>query len=189
MKKKVICMIPARIGSQRMKQKNLALIQNKPILSWGIESAKKSKMFDEIIVNGDNFIFKKIADLHNLNYYHRNYSLSNNDAKSDDVVYDFLNKFKCDYIIWFNAIAPLQNNKDIDNFVKTLINKKFNALFSVKEDYIQALFEDKPVNFSLKSKFSRTQDLKPIKSFVPCMMGWESKVFLEYYSNNNFSFF
>ncbi len=189
MKKKVICMIPARIGSQRLKQKNLALIQNKPILSWGIESAKKSKMFDEIIVNGDNLIFKKIADSHNLNYYHRNYSLSNNEAKSDDVIYDFLNKFKCDYIIWFNAIAPLQINKDIDDFVKTLINKKFNALFSVKEDYIQALFEDKPVNFSLKGKFSRTQDLKPIKSFVPSMMGWESKVFIENYLKNSFSFF
>ena len=43
MKKKVICMIPARIGSQRFKQKNLALIKGKPVLAWGIESALKSK--------------------------------------------------------------------------------------------------------------------------------------------------
>ena len=54
-------MIPARIGSQRFKQKNLALIQDKPVLSWGIEAAKNSNIFDNIIINGDNQLFKKIA--------------------------------------------------------------------------------------------------------------------------------
>ena len=42
-------MIPARIGSERFKKKNLALIQNKPVLSWGIEAAIKGNIFDEII--------------------------------------------------------------------------------------------------------------------------------------------
>ena len=45
-KHNVICMIPARIGSQRFKQKNLALIENKTVLEWGIMDAKKSKVLD-----------------------------------------------------------------------------------------------------------------------------------------------
>ena len=48
MKNRIICMIPARIGSQRFKQKNLALINRKPVLAWGIESAINSKIFDQI---------------------------------------------------------------------------------------------------------------------------------------------
>jgi len=61
-KLKTLCMIPARIGSQRFKKKNLALIGNKSILEMGIDNALKSNVFDRIIVNGDNQIFEKIAD-------------------------------------------------------------------------------------------------------------------------------
>ena len=189
MKNRIICMIPARIGSERFKQKNLALIGGKPVLAWGIESAINSKIFDQIIINGDNFLFKEIAESYNLHYYSRNSSLSSSNAKSDDVIYDFINKFDCEYIVWFNAIAPLQTKKDIKDFAITLMQENYNSLFSVQSNYIQALFEESPINFSTKDKFSKTQDLKPIKSFVPSMMGWESKIFKQNYLKNNFSFF
>ena len=189
MKNKIICMIPARIGSQRFKQKNLALINRKPVLAWGIESAINSKIFDQIIINGDNILFKKIADTYGLQYYNRNPSLSSNNAKSDDVIFDFINKFDCEYIVWFNAIAPLQTKKDIKDFAITLMQEKYNSLFSIQTNHIQALFEESPINFSTKDKFSKTQDLKPIKSFVPSMMGWESEIFKENFLINKFSFF
>ena len=189
MKKKIICMIPARIGSQRFKQKNLALIQDKPVLSWGIEAAKNSNIFDNIIINGDNQLFKKIADLNGLEYYNRNPLLSSSSAKSDDVIYDFLEKFDCQYIVWFNAIAPIQVKEDIVGFVKKLTEDPYNSLFSIKSNYIQSLFENSPINFSQNDKFSRTQDLKPIKSFVPSMMGWETSIFKKNYSINKYSFF
>ena len=75
-----------------------------------------SKIFDQIIINGDNILFKKIAETYNLQYYNRNSLLSSSDAKSDDVIYDFINQFNCEYIVWFNAIAPLQTKKDIKDF-------------------------------------------------------------------------
>ena len=189
MKKKVICMIPARIGSQRFKQKNLALIKGKPVLAWGIESALKSNKFDQIVVNGDSLLFKKIATSYNLQYYNRDRFLSSSEAKSDDVIYDFLGKFDCEYIVWFNAIAPLQTKEDITGFVEKLSKGNFQSLFSTKTDFIQALFENSPINFSINEKFSRTQDLKPIQSFIPSMMGWESDVFKKNYLINQFSFF
>lgn len=189
MKKKIICMIPARIGSQRFRHKNLALIQNKPILSWGIESAKDSNVFEEIIINGDNIVFEKIAKSYNLKYHDRNPLLSTNESKSDDVIFDFLKIYECDFIVWFNAIAPLQAKEDIVDFVKLLTEENFNSLFAVKSDYIQALYEDLPINFSINEKFSRTQDLKPICSFVPSMMGWNSESFIKNYKKNKFSFF
>ena len=154
MSKKVICMIPARIGSERFKQKNLAIIKNKPVLSWGIESAKNSNIFDEIIINGDNPVFQKIAYSYNLNYHNRNKLLSTSESKSDDVIFDFLNIFQCDYVVWFNAIAPLQVKEDIKDFVKLLTSGRFTSLFAVKSNYIQALYKDLPINFSLNDKFS-----------------------------------
>ena len=61
MKKKIYAMIPARIGSKRLRKKNLALINKKPLINYVIEAAKQSRVFDKIILNSDHKIFKKIA--------------------------------------------------------------------------------------------------------------------------------
>ena len=56
----MICIIPARKGSKRIKNKNLKKILNKPLLVHVIGLAKKSKLFNRIIVSTD---CKKIANL------------------------------------------------------------------------------------------------------------------------------
>ena len=61
MKQKICAMIPARIGSQRLKYKNLALINKKPMIYYAIEAAKKSGCFNKIFINSDHDIFSKIA--------------------------------------------------------------------------------------------------------------------------------
>ena len=49
MKKQKICaMIPARAGSTRLKMKNLALIDGKPLISYVINAVKQSGIFDNI---------------------------------------------------------------------------------------------------------------------------------------------
>jgi len=47
-KPNIVAMIPARSGSQRLKNKNLALIGNKPLIYYAINAAKKSKAFNKI---------------------------------------------------------------------------------------------------------------------------------------------
>ena len=47
---KLIAMIPARIGSTRLKMKNLALIAGKPMIAHVIEAAKASGVFDQVVL-------------------------------------------------------------------------------------------------------------------------------------------
>ena len=49
-----ICVIPARGGSKRIPRKNIKLFHNKPMIAWSIRAAKKSKIFDKIIVSTDD---------------------------------------------------------------------------------------------------------------------------------------
>jgi pseudaminic acid cytidylyltransferase len=53
-----ICIIPARSGSKRIKNKNLKIFFKKPLIYWSIAAAIKSKLFKKIIVSTDD---KKIA--------------------------------------------------------------------------------------------------------------------------------
>ena len=186
---KTLCMIPARIGSQRFKKKNLALIGNESILEMGIDKAVKSNIFDKIVVNGDNQKFEKIADKKGVDFFKREKYLGSSDTKSDDVVYDFISKNECENIIWFNAIAPLQTSDDIIGFTNTLQTKNIDSLFATKKEYIQAIYNNKPLNFIEKDKFPKTQDLNPIELFVPSLMGWKTKSFIKQYEKSGHAFF
>lgn len=53
MKIKPICIIPARSGSKRVKNKNIINFFGKPIISYPILAAKNSKLFSKIIVSTD----------------------------------------------------------------------------------------------------------------------------------------
>ncbi len=57
---KTICIIPARGGSKGIKNKNLQLLNKKPLIYYPIQAAKKSKICDEIFVTTDS---KKIANI------------------------------------------------------------------------------------------------------------------------------
>ena len=56
-----ICIIPARGGSKRIKNKNIIKFNKKPIIYWSLKAALKSKCFDKIIVSTDSDKIIKIV--------------------------------------------------------------------------------------------------------------------------------
>ncbi len=57
---KIIAVIPARGGSQRIKGKNIRDFCGQPIISWSIEAAKRTNLFDQVVVSTDE---PKIAEI------------------------------------------------------------------------------------------------------------------------------
>ena len=49
-----IALIPARGGSERILRKNIRNFSGRPIIAWPIELAKRSKIFDRIVVSTDD---------------------------------------------------------------------------------------------------------------------------------------
>ena len=56
-----VAIIPARGGSKRIPNKNINNFNGKPIISWSIKCAFKTKLFDRIIVSTDNQEIAKTA--------------------------------------------------------------------------------------------------------------------------------
>ena len=55
-------MIPARLGSKRIKHKNLRLLDGKPLVSHVLEKCKDADIFSEIYINSESGIFKSVSD-------------------------------------------------------------------------------------------------------------------------------
>ena len=185
MRPKIYAMIPARIGSQRLKYKNLALINKKPMIYYAIKEAKKSGCFDKIFINSDHEIFSKIAQRYKVNFYKRAKKLGGSNIKSDSVVYDFIkNNSGIDIFVWVNSIAPFQTSVEIKKIVSFFSRKKIDSLVTVENKKIHCNYNKKPLNYSKNSKFSKTQDLKEIQIFAYSLMMWKRKAFLKQYKEN-----
>jgi pseudaminic acid cytidylyltransferase len=61
MKNNSVAIIPARGGSKRIPKKNIKLFHGKPLITYSIEVALKSKLFDKVIVSTDDEEIAKIA--------------------------------------------------------------------------------------------------------------------------------
>lgn len=58
---KTVCIIPARGGSVRIPRKNIKPFHGRPIIEYSIETAKRSRLFDEIVVSTDEMDIQQVA--------------------------------------------------------------------------------------------------------------------------------
>ena len=133
----IIAIIPARIGSKRIKYKNIKKFQKKPIIYWSIKVAKDSGVFDKIIVSTDSPKIAKIARKYGAETpFLRPKNLSNDYANTDKVIQHAVSwlckkKNKLKYICCIYPTAPFLTKKVIRKGLNLLIKKKKLFTFTV----------------------------------------------------------
>ena len=180
---KVIAMIPARMGSQRLPKKNLCLLDGIPLITRAIIKCKEANCFDEIWVNSENTEFKKIADVQNVNFHHRPEHLGDNNATSEQFVTDFLNAHQCDYLLQVHSIAPLLTVAEVKNFTNKFVTSNHEVMLSAIADQIEVAYQNQPVNFNFASK-QNSQDLTPTQRITWSITGWRRDTFLAAIAQN-----
>jgi len=174
---KIIGMIPARLGSKRVKKKNLRLIKNKPLISYVIEKAKKCTLLNDIYLNSNGIIFKNIANKNKIFFYHRDEKLASDQSTNDEFTLDFMNNIGGDILIQILPTSPLVSLNEITNFIKEMIKKNYDTLISVEHKQIACVYKNKPINFDLFKKNPPSQTMETIKVYASVLMGWKYKSF------------
>lgn len=136
---KNIAIIPARSGSKGLKNKNIKLLDGKPLLAYTIEAAIKSKCFDVVFVSTDSKKYADIARKYGAEVpFFRSKKNSNDESTTWDVVRETLDSFRkigkeFDTFMILQPTSPLRTYKDIQNSYKLLKNKRANAIVSTCE--------------------------------------------------------
>lgn len=139
MKKINLAIIPARSGSKGIKDKNILLVNKKPLLAYTIEAAKKSKCFDIIFVSTDSKKYAEIAKKYGANVdFLRSKKNSSDNSKSIDLMVETVENFKkknicCETVTLLQPTSPLRDENDIKNAFKILKNKNADSVISVCE--------------------------------------------------------
>jgi CMP-N,N'-diacetyllegionaminic acid synthase len=136
---KNLAIIPARSGSKGLKDKNIKLLNGKPLFAYTIEAANASGLFDEIMVSTDSEKYAEIAKHWGANVpFLRTEELSNDTASSWDVVKDVIERYKesgreFDTVALLQPTSPLRKSADIIEGYKVIEEKSANFVVAVCE--------------------------------------------------------
>ena len=127
---KVVAIIPARKGSKGIPNKNIRLLNGKPMIAYVIENALKSKFITDIIVSSDSKEIKCIADCLGATYKERDEKLCTDDITLDKVIYDVIKDKGFDIVITLQPTSPTLQIETLDKAIQYFINNKLDTLIS-----------------------------------------------------------
>ena len=147
---KIISIIPARSGSKRVKNKNIKLFKNHPLLTHSIKQSRGSKFIQRTIVSTDSKKYAKIATRYGAEVPFLRPKKISKDKSTDLECFkhciNFLHKkenFFPDIIVHLRPTYPIREKNLIDNCIKLLLRKKnFHSLRTIckSEDPIEKMW-------------------------------------------------
>jgi CMP-N-acetylneuraminic acid synthetase/quercetin dioxygenase-like cupin family protein len=185
---KIVAMVPARMGSKRVKSKNLRFLDGKPLIEHVLGTLSRVQVFDEIYINSEDEIFSEIADRYGLSYYNRPDFLSSDEATNDEFAHEFLSNITCDILIQVLPTSPFLTEKEIENFVDKMISDDLDTLVSVEHQQIACLYNGQAINFDNLKKNPPSQTMTPVMSYATALMGWRSSKFLDNIANHGVAY-
>ncbi|UOB19414.1 pseudaminic acid cytidylyltransferase [Abyssalbus ytuae] len=132
-----LCIIPARGGSKRIPRKNIKNFLGKPIISYSIEAALKSNLFDEVMVSTDDDEIAIISKSFGAKVpFMRSYENANDFATTVDVLIEVINQYEEKGIIYENICciyptAPFVSDTILLKAKNLLESQDYDAVFPV----------------------------------------------------------
>ena len=163
MKKNLVAVITVRKGSERVKNKNFKPFGGGNLLIHKIETLKKIKELDEIIINTNSNKAIEIAKNLDVNYFKRNEYYASSNCTNSEFWSDIAKNTNSKYIMFTHCTNPIVKENTYREFIKVFKKNKnkfdsFNTVTEVKEFLFK---KNKPINFDPK-KAPNSQDLPDI---------------------------
>ncbi len=138
-KNKILCVLQVRGGSKGVPKKNIREVNGKPLMTWTIESAKKSNVFDSIWVSSDSDEIIEVGRKEEVNTIKRPEELSGDEVLSVDSLHWAVNEIEglygieYDYVVELPVVCPLRNETHIKEAVEKLITTGADSVISVTQ--------------------------------------------------------
>ncbi len=163
----ILCTICARGGSKGVKNKNIRPLNGKPMIAYTIEQAKKSKLFEHIVISTDS---DEIAEIGVANgaevFFKRNEDMASDTAGKLDVIKDAFRRSEkyyqhnFEYLIDLDATAPLRDVQDIihsfEHFRDNDNDNLITAMLSRRSPYFNLVEINKQGHVELSKKLQST---------------------------------
>ena len=187
------CIFAARKGSKRIKNKNMVKINNKPIIFFPINQAKRSKIFKKIYITTDcNKIISYVKNLGVYSLFKRAKKYSGDNVQIPDVLKNFFDEAKNekfnedDIFVFIYSTNIFLKVEDIKIALKKFQTCNYDFLIGVQEFSVNPMKSLVINNKFLKPAFfnqymKKSQDLKKYYFHPGSFFIFKPKVFKKKY--------
>ena len=167
MNKNLVIIIPVRLGSRRLKNKNILPVKGLPMFVYAALNAKKSKNKPTIFISSESEKIKKLCDKFNLNFIKRPKKLSSSLAEKQEAIvhgtrYIFRKfNFKPKIVVSLQCNSPEFSSKDFDkalNIFRKKFPKKEKKRINIR--WLRQLSKCCFQNYDFQSRFSKNLKYK-----------------------------
>ncbi len=129
---KILAVIPARAGSVGIPNKNIRLLNGRPLISYAISNAKNSRYISDILVTTDSQQVKIISQQMGVNFHNRSAELADSKSTLDGVIYDAAKSvhFDFDYIVTMQPTSPTLLTDTLDRAISHCIENDLDTVIS-----------------------------------------------------------
>jgi CMP-N-acetylneuraminic acid synthetase len=168
-------LVPFKLNSERVPNKNFRLLNDKPLYWWVLESLIYSKCVDRIIINTDAKAMIESLGLPagvEIVIKDRKDELCGDLVSMNSIIRDDLNHFEASSYLMTHTtnpfVQPSTFSRAVAQYKTGIEHGEIDSLFSVNKLHARLYTEDlKPINHD-PSNLIRTQDLAPIYEENSC---------------------
>ena len=173
---RTLVVIPARSGSKGLPDKNIKLLNGKPLIHYSIEVAQQIFNNEDICISTDSDEYIKIAEKTGITVpFVRPETLSTDKATSQGVLLHCLGFYEqkgvfYDYILLLQPTSPFREKNHLEDILM-LKNEDYDMIASVKETdsnpYYVSLKENEEgyLKKLMKGEFTRRQDCPKVYEY------------------------
>lgn len=166
---KVLAVVPARGGSKGIPKKNIRQLAGKPMISYTLEEAKKSKYLDRVIVSTDDHEIADICRGFGAEVMSRPSEFATDTAPTELALIHVVETLKqnegyeADAVVTLEPTSPLRTHELIDRCIETLLNTDCDSVISVTETKeCFGRIVDGQFDYLLKHQRRRRQEREPL---------------------------
>lgn len=158
---KIDFLIPARGGSKRIPRKNIRMLCGKPLISYVVTAASKTKCGD-VWVSTDDDTIAEIASEFGAKIIKRPSAISGDLSSLEEVIDDFIQHVKTEIVVVCEPTNPLTTSDDLEKAIETFGSLHCDSLVCLQKGkvFIWETFGDgcaKPISYDYKNR-KRVQD-------------------------------
>lgn len=190
---KIAAIIPARGGSKGIPHKNIKVLNGKPLISYTINEAKKSKYLDRIIVSTEDKHIASISKAYGAEVlFMRPLEIAQDTTPGIEPIIHCINwlkeneKYNADYIICLQCTSPFRKMEQIDEALERLLNENVDSIVSVCESevtpfWMKRIEKNRLIDFLNSTEcYARRQDTPKVYRLNGAIYAAKTEILLKY---------
>lgn len=123
----MLSIIPARGGSKGVKNKNIKILNGKPLIAYSIECCLNCKNIERVIVSTDSLEIANIARQFGAEVpFMRPKEFARDDSKDEEFLNHFFDNFDVEDVVFIRPTTPFRKIEVIEKAIDTYLNVDFD---------------------------------------------------------------